>query len=156
MKLSMIFAQRIAHHIAALLFAALFAVFLIQIGARFIWNAPLPWTDELAVILYTWVVLWGCAACVKLREHVAFDSLVDRLPDRWQRWALIVQAFVLGGLCLWALPACMDYVHFMARESTPVLGWRYHWVFMPFCVMLLAIALRCAWQIVVGLRGKQP
>jgi TRAP-type transport system small permease protein len=143
----LVVAQRAANGLAVALFTALFAVFLIQIAARFIWNAPLPWTDELAVILYTWGVLWGCAACVSWREHVAFDSLTDALPQPFRRAALVVQALALGGLCAWALPACLDYVHFMARESTPVLGWRYHWVFMPFCILLLAIVLRSAAQI---------
>jgi TRAP-type C4-dicarboxylate transport system permease small subunit len=34
-------------------------VFLVQIVARFGFNRPLPWTDELAVILYVWVILWA-------------------------------------------------------------------------------------------------
>ena len=33
---------------------ALFLVFIVQIVARFGFNRPLPWTDELAVILYVW------------------------------------------------------------------------------------------------------
>jgi TRAP-type C4-dicarboxylate transport system permease small subunit len=37
-----------------------------------------------------------------------------------------------------------DYVHFMAREGTPVLGVSFQWVFMPFVVLLVALVLRCA------------
>ncbi len=56
--------QRGADAIGAGLFAALFVVFIVQITARFGFNKPLPWTDELAVILYVWVILWAAAFMV--------------------------------------------------------------------------------------------
>ncbi|MGH8519282.1 MAG: TRAP transporter small permease subunit, partial [Panacagrimonas sp.] len=55
------------------LFAALFVVFIVQVTARFAFARPLPWTDEAAVILYVWVILWSAALVVPEREHVAFD-----------------------------------------------------------------------------------
>jgi TRAP-type C4-dicarboxylate transport system permease small subunit len=147
-------AQQLADAIAITLFIALFVVFIIQITARFAFNTPLPWTDELAVMLYTWTVLWGCAAVVRWREHVAFDAVVDRLPPFVQRVLLAIQALALGGLCAWALPASWDYVNFMARESTPVLEWNYRWVFMPFVLMMVAIVLRSAWQFWLAVKGE--
>jgi hypothetical protein len=35
----------------------------------------------------------------------------------------------------------------MQRERTPVLGLPFHWVFAPFGILLLALALRSAWRI---------
>ena len=139
--------QRLANALGLALFASLFVVFVVQIGARFVLNQPLPWTDELAVVLYLWVVLWGCTALVKTHEHVAFDAVFNALPTGWQRAATLLQAVVLGGLCAWALPACWDYVQFMQRESTPVLGLSMRWVFMPFVLLLLAVVVRSAAQI---------
>ena len=37
-----------ADAVGAGLFAAMFCVFLVQIVARFVFNKPLPWSDELA------------------------------------------------------------------------------------------------------------
>ena len=53
-----------------------------------------------------------------------------------------------------ALPASWDYVHFMRREGTPVLGWSFQWVFMPFVVLMLALVLRSLWAIAQALRGQ--
>ena len=53
--------------ISGLLFLALFGVFIIQITARFGFNQPLAWTDEAAVILYLWVILWTAAWVVPER-----------------------------------------------------------------------------------------
>ena len=57
------------------LFLTLFLVFVVQVTARFGFNKPLAWTDELAVVLYVWIILWGCTAMVPEREHVVFDLL---------------------------------------------------------------------------------
>ncbi len=62
-----------ANVIGAGLFTALFLVFIVQIVARFGFNKPLPWTDEAAVVLYVWVILWAAAFIVPEREHVMFD-----------------------------------------------------------------------------------
>ncbi len=56
--------RRGADAIGAGLFALLFVVFIVQIVARFGFDRPLPWTDELAVILYLWVILWAAAFMV--------------------------------------------------------------------------------------------
>jgi TRAP-type C4-dicarboxylate transport system permease small subunit len=48
-----------------------------------------------------------------------------------------------------AIPASWDYVHFMGRESTPVLGLSFEWVFLPFVLLLLALvgrSLHGLWQ----------
>lgn len=136
------------------LFAALFLTFVIQITARFGFNRPLPWTDELAVILYVWVILWCAALVVPEREHVMFD-LVWNAFGRKGRWVMrIAGNAMIGGLAAWAVPGCYDYVKFMSREGTAVLGFPFSWAFAPFVILLVALAVRCAWNIVDTLRGR--
>lgn len=136
------------------LFAALFLVFLVQIGARFVFSRPLPWTDELAVVLYLWVILWAAAFVVPEREHVAFDLVWNAAGRKARRVMRVVGQALLGGLCAAALPACWDYVRFMAREGTPVLGVPFFVVFLPFVALLAAIVVRCAWAVLQALRGR--
>jgi hypothetical protein len=60
--------KRGADAVGAALFAALFLVFMVQVVARFGFNRPLPWTDEVAVMLYVWVILWAAGFIVPERE----------------------------------------------------------------------------------------
>ena len=146
--------KRFADAVGGLLFLALFVTFLIQITARFFFNKPLAWTDELAVILYIWVILWASAFIVSEREHVMFDLLWNWGSVGLRRVMRIAGNLLMGGLAVSAIPGSWDYVHFMAREGTPVLGMSFQWVFLPFVLLLLAITLRSAINIWDSIHGR--
>ena len=146
--------QKAANVIGGGLFLTLFIVFVIQITARFFFNKPMAWTDEAAVILYVWVILWAAAVVVPEREHVVFDLVWNSVSYRGRQAMAIVGNLLVGGLALWGIPGCWDYVHFMAREGTPVLGLSFMWVFLPFVFLLAALAIRSAWAIWNAIHGR--
>ncbi|WP_367849917.1 TRAP transporter small permease [Rhodoferax sp. WC2427] len=145
--------QQAANILGGGLFLTLFVVFIVQITARFGFNKPLPWTDEAAVILYVWVILWAAATVVPEREHVVFDLLWNSVNYRTRQVMRIVGNLMLGGLSLVAIPASWDYVHFMSREGSPVLGVSFMWIFLPFVLLLIALVIRSAWAIWNAVRG---
>ena len=145
--------KKAADAIGGGLFLTLFIVFIIQITARFGFNKPLPWTDEAAVILYVWVILWAAAFIVPEREQVVFDLVWNSVSQRSRQVMQILGNTMVGGLALCGIPASWDYVHFMAREGTPVLGLPFMWVFLPFVLLLVALVARAVWAIANALRG---
>ena len=147
--------QRAVEAFGGLLFSSLFVVFIIQVVARFVFDKPLPWTDELAVVLYIWVILWAAAFMVPEREHVVFDLVYHCAPPGGRRAMRIVGHLMLGGLAALGLPASLDYIRFMAREGTPVLGVPFMWVFLPFALLLISLIVRAIWQIVAIVREIQ-
>ena len=144
---------RAANTIGGGLFLALFVVFVVQITARFGFNKPLAWTDEVAVILYVWVILWACTVMVPEREHVVFDLIWNSVGRRARQAMRITGNLMIGGLAAAALPASWDYVRFMAREGTPVLNLPFMWVFLPFVFLMVSLVLRAAWAIWQTFRG---
>ncbi len=146
--------QRGANAVGGGLFLALFGVFIIQIVARFGFQQPLPWTDEAAVVLYVWIILWAAAVVVPQREHVVFDLVWNRAGRRARQVMAVLGNGLIGSMALVGLPASWDYVHFMQREGTPVLGIPFMWVYLPFVLLLVALVLRSAWAIGQALCGK--
>ena len=145
--------KSIANLIGGGLFLALFCVFIIQITARFGFNKPLPWTDEAAVILYVWVILWAAAFIVPAREHVVFDLVWNSVGLRARQAMKIAGNLLIGGLALAGLPATWDYVKFMSREGSPVLNVSFMWIFMPLVLLMVALVVRSAWAIWNAWRG---
>ena len=144
----------LANAVGGLLFIALFLTFLVQISARFGFNQPLPWSDELAVILYLWVILWACAFVVPEKEHVMFDLVWNSVSPATRRLMRMVGHTLMGGLALAAIPASWEYVHFMAREQTAVLGLSFEWVFLPFVLLLFALAVRSMHGLVQAINNR--
>ena len=145
--------QKTANLIGGGLFLTLFIVFVIQVTARFGFDKPMAWTDEAAVILYVWAILWAAAFVVPEREHVVFDLLWNSVGLRARQAMRIAGNLMIGGLALCGIPASWDYVLFMAREGTPVLGIPFMWVFLPFVLLLAALVVRSAWAIWNAVRG---
>lgn len=145
--------QSAANALGGGMFLTLFIVFIIQITARFGFNKPLPWTDEAAVILYVWVILWAAATMVPEREHVVFDLLWNSVGWRTRQVMKIAGNLLIGGLALVGLPASWDYVHFMAREGSPVLNISFMWVYLPFVLLMAALVVRSVWGIWSAVRG---
>lgn len=148
--------RTLANCVGGAIFLCLFLTFLIQITARFGFNRPLPWTDELAVILYLWAILWAAAFMVPEREQVAFDLLWNRAGRGTRKAMRVAGHCLIGGLAGVALPASWDYVHFMGRERSAVLGISFQWVFLPFVLLLLALVLKSLWGIWRTLQGQDP
>ena len=149
--------KKAADLVGGFLYIALFITFVVQVGARFGFNRPLMWTDELAVILYIWVVLWGAAFMVPENEQVRFGLIYDMVPPAVQKLMTITGHVLIGGLAIWGLPASWSYISFMAREGTPVLGWPFMWVFLPFALLLVSLAVRAVWRIAVTIgQFKNP
>ena len=146
--------QKAANALGGGLFLAMFIVFLVQITARFGFNKPLPWTDEAAVILYIWVIMWAATAVVPEREHVVFDLVWNSVGRRSRQAMRIVGNLLIGGLSLVAIPASWDYVKFMGREGSPVLDVPFSWFFLSFVFLFISLVLRSAWNVWDVIKGN--
>jgi TRAP-type C4-dicarboxylate transport system permease small subunit len=146
--------MQIAEAIAAGVFALLFLTFVVQVGMRFLFNRPLAWSDELIMILYILMVFWGAATLLKERDHVMLDLVYAALPPSGQRIFALVGAALMAALLLLLLPEAFDYVRFMNRESTPVLGVPFSVVFAPFVLFVVLVAWRYVVKLVRLLGGN--
>src|SRR3546814_837601 len=66
---------RRAENILAVLQAAMFVAFILQIIFRYLLNFPVGWTNEISVVLWIWLLLWGAAFVLRDEEEIRFDLL---------------------------------------------------------------------------------
>jgi TRAP-type C4-dicarboxylate transport system permease small subunit len=143
-----------AEHVGQLLFAVMFGAFLLQIFSRYLMPDPLPWTDEVALIAFLWLVFWAGGLILGDRDQVRFDIVVQALPPRTRRMAAALGHLLIVVLFGAALPTILDYIAFLWREKTPVLQIPLDWVYACFGLALIAIVLR-ALRRLAGLAGPR-
>ena len=61
--------------VPALLLAAMFLCFIIQVFMRYVMDSPVGWTVEVCVIAWLWILLWGQSVSVEERDEIRFDIL---------------------------------------------------------------------------------
>ncbi len=179
---------RVAEFIAAAMLAAMFVIFLLQIATRyssklapsipieFISNymseiEPLRWTIELLLLLWLWIVFFGCAFIVRERDQVTFDILYLAAPRRVRQILAMISAIAVVIAMMWSLPATWDYIDWMKIRSAatlknPFAGWGIpgldnakiplRTVFSVYAIFMIAISIRYGWRFIDVWRNGPP
>jgi TRAP-type C4-dicarboxylate transport system permease small subunit len=147
---------RRAENVIAAMLAAMFAAFIIQIVFRYLLNFPIGWTQELTVILWIWLVLWGAAFVIRESEEVRFDIVYGTAGPKARRAMCVVTAVALVGLYGISLPAVVDYVAFMKVESSAYLKIRFDLLFSIYVVFAVAVMVRYIWLCWRAVWGRAP
>jgi TRAP-type C4-dicarboxylate transport system permease small subunit len=74
---------------ASLVASALFmlACITLQVVMRYVFGRATSWSEELAILMFAWMVMGGLALGVREGFHVRIDLLLVVLPDRLRPWA---------------------------------------------------------------------
>jgi TRAP-type transport system small permease protein len=136
------FVRRLAEAASTVLLVGVFVVCLAGVVARYVFNRPLDWGDELGMILLVWSVFLADALVTRDRDHVTFDMVWDVAPPGLRRGMLILQGAVFGLLFAAATPIILDYVLFLWREQTSALQWRLDLVYSCFVLYVAMLVIR--------------
>jgi TRAP-type C4-dicarboxylate transport system permease small subunit len=147
---------RRAENLLALMLLVMFAAFILQIIFRYLLNLPIGWTNEISVVLWIWLVLFGAAFVIREEEEIRFDLFYAAAGPRTRSIMFLTCAFALVALYTVSFPAVLDYVTFMKVEKTAYLKIRFDWLYSIYIVFVIAIIARYLWLSWQALRGKAP
>lgn len=134
--------RRAVELLIALAFAAMLGLFVANVGARFLFNRPIVWADEVLVLAMLWVTFLGAAFALDDRDHVAFDLVYGMAGRRTRRLMLAAGALATGAIFAAAAPGLLGYVAFLWRERTNVLEIRLDLAYAVFGVFVLALVVQ--------------
>jgi len=142
------------HLIAALLLALIVSVSVNVVG-RAVFNNSVPWADELARMLFIWLIFIGAAAAFARYEHIAVDILVRRLPPRAAHMLYLLQHVIitlLMGVIIWGGSLVM--VRASGRTAILNVPWSLVNVSVVLCaIFIAAVAIWRAWQSIQQIRS---
>ncbi len=148
--------RRRAENISALLLLAMFLCFILQITARYVFNYPLGWTDEVSVLCWIWCTLWGAAFVLREKDEVRFDIIYSAASEKTRRIFTIITGVAAIALFGIALPAVFSYVTFLKVERSAYLGIRLDYLYSIYLLFSLAVIVRYAALTWRAIKGKPP
>jgi C4-dicarboxylate transporter, DctQ subunit len=147
-----------AENVIVVLIAIMFVSFLLQIFFRYALNSPLGWTDEVTVLCWVWLVLWGAAFILSDRDEIRFDIVYGAVSKRTQRTFTVISSLALVVLFVVSLPASWNYVLFMKRERSAYLGMRFDYLYSIYVIFSVACIVKhalIAWSAFTGRKSPE-
>jgi C4-dicarboxylate transporter DctQ subunit len=148
--------RRRAENVCAILLLAMFLCFVLQIVARYVFNYPLGWTEEVSVLCWIWCTLWGAAFVLRERDEVRFDLIYSNSSAETRRVFTIITGIATILLFSIAMPAVWSYVTFLKVERSAYLGIRLHYLYSIYVIFSVAVIVRYAALTWRAIRGHPP
>lgn len=156
---------RLGESIAAMMMAAMFATFILQVFIRYTarigWVAEtIPffdpnlygWTLEFCLVLWIWLVFWGSALIVRERDHVTFDLILTSLNPKTRKWMAIFSCLAISVGFLWVLGPTWEKFYVLRLKRTATLSnlfgdWiRVRDIYSVFFLFLVSVSVRYTWR----------
>jgi TRAP-type transport system small permease protein len=134
--------EHLSTALAASGFAVVVGAFIWTVFCRYVLHDPSTKSEEIAIVVYLWVVTVGASLAIKLDEHIAFDLLTSLLPTRPAALIAGTGALIAAAVLLIALPYTLDYIAFLWREKTTVLRLPLNWLYFCFGIMQAALGVK--------------
>jgi TRAP-type C4-dicarboxylate transport system permease small subunit len=125
---------------------ALAVVVFLQVFNRFVLKAPLAWSEDLAMLLFQWVVFLGAAVGVRRLRHFGIDLLVKKLPSRMRRTIDLIVPFIVAIVALTMITEGLHLLTFNRARIYATMDLSYLWAYLPIpvsgCLMILYLGLQ--------------
>ncbi len=136
----------VLERVAAVLVIANVSILLMGVIARYVFQHPLIWTDDLAQAVFLWLGMIGAAVALNRGEHMRMTALAARASPP-VRAGMEAYGAAIGLMFLAAVvqPA-IEYVNEVSRLTMPGLGVSKAWLTAPlpvgFALMMVIAATR--------------
>lgn len=134
--------MRLTEATAALLLVTETVILLAGVVSRYVLDNPLPWSDELASMLFIWLSMLGAVLALDRNEHMRLSAVVNRLPPNWRGWFETMSALVVCVFVAFIILPAWQHAAEQMPITTPALalpdGWRA--AALPVGIVLMFVA----------------
>ena len=118
---------------------ALAATVFVQVFNRFVLQTPLAWSEDLAMLLFQWMVFLGAALGVKRMRHFGIGLLVQRFPARARHALELVVPLIMAGVAFIMVAQGISLLSLNVARRYGTMNLSYTWAFLPIPVSGLLI-----------------
>lgn len=132
---------------AGVILLVIVAIVLLGVFSRYVLNLSVPWTEEVALFAFLWLIVIGAAAGTSRGLHASMDSLAAFLPPGPRAILEFAIDTVVAATCVMLLLSGSELA-LQSRGTSPVLGW-------PNAVRFAAIPVGAALNLLFLARRPQ-
>lgn len=124
------------------LMLAIVLLLLANVTARYIFESPIVWIDEVVSIAFVWLAMFGAAIAMHRNEHLRLTMFLGLMPETLRRFVHAFALVAMAAFLLAMLPPAYEYAKEEWVIRTPLLDMpaTFRVASMPFgIVAMLAI-----------------
>lgn len=162
--------SRLTESVAAMMMAAIFVIFILQIAVRYILGSAwvlkhfgqvidataFGWTLEAIMVLWIWTIFWGNAFIVRETDHVSFDILYHAVRPGLRKWFAIIGAVAIMVALLASIGPTWEKMKILRIKSSATLPVKMMPIYSVYFLFLAVVGLRYAWRAGHSLRYGAP
>lgn len=152
-------ASHVVEGVLLLLMVALCVDVFLGVFSRYVMGRTFTWYDEIARLLFVWIVFLGAAVGIRRGAHFRLHLLVDRFPPRTRRAVHVLGVLVLMGFGLLLIQEGWKLVQLGEYQRTPVMGLSKQYVYASVPaggVLTILYSLPLLWRAIRGAPGPSP
>jgi C4-dicarboxylate transporter, DctQ subunit len=148
--------RNMAEGVSALMMAAIFCTFILQIAVRYAVGSPwfvstfgnvidtsyFGWTVEFILVLWLWTIFWGAAFVVRDYDHVTFDILYYMAGRKTRAVLTIIGALIIAAALWFSIVPTYDRMKLLWLKSSATLPVKMFPIYSIYFVFLAAVGLR--------------
>jgi len=135
--------------VIALLMALLVADVWLGVVARYVLRVQIPWTEELARYLMIWAALLAISSGIARREHIGFRLLLERFPERLQKFFLLAFDVIAFLFFAFLLVYGIGMTGTGAKQFAMIFGMS---MAIPYASVPVSALLACIQIVLTGIR----
>jgi TRAP-type C4-dicarboxylate transport system permease small subunit len=144
--------NRVAEGALALTGAIMLGVVLVQVLFRYVVQASLSWSEELARYAFVWAIFLGASAATRRGQHIVMGALVSLLPAPLRRGLAVLAALCFAALAALLVVLGVVLMHAARFQVSTGLQVPISWV---YAALPVGMAL-CLLHLLAGLARGRP
>ena len=112
--------DRLVANICVFIIYIILILLMTQVVMRYFLGSPPSWTEELAIMLFTWIVLLFASVGIKNNFHVALDTIPDRMT-KLRLCSDIIVSLLIAGFSLVMIYSGYSYLEETLSQKTAAL-----------------------------------
>jgi TRAP-type C4-dicarboxylate transport system permease small subunit len=123
-------------------FVGMTAMVFVNVVCRYVLNSPIPGSDELATLAFTWAVFLGASLCIRRQLHLGIEFVTRRFSPRLQALLGLTVSLIIAAFAVMLLVYGGKIMRTGHLKLTPVFQWPYTWVYLAIPVGAALMLLR--------------